>query len=76
MSAGSLGTVTPNSYMMEVATAVRSRRRQLGVDQETVARLAGVSRKAVSEIERAKPTIRVDTLVKVLDAVGLEIRIS
>ena len=68
--------MTPNGYMGEVALVVRSRRRQLGVDQETVARLAGVSRKAVSEIERAKPTIRVDVLVKVLDALGLEITVS
>lgn len=68
--------MTPNGYMADVAMAVRSRRRQLGVDQETVARLAGVSRKAVSEIERAKPTIRVDVLVKVLDAVGLDLIVS
>ena len=68
--------MTPNGYMDGVAVAVRSRRRQLGVDQETVARLAGVSRKAVSEIEGAKPTIRVDVLVKVLDALGLEPTVS
>lgn len=68
--------MTPNGYMERVAVAVRARRRQLGVDQETVARLAGVSRKAVSEIEHAKPTIRVDILVKVLDAVGLEPTVS
>jgi transcriptional regulator with XRE-family HTH domain len=68
--------MTPNGYMKDVAAAVRSRRRYLGVDQETVASLAGVSRKSVSEIERAKPTIRVDVLVKVLDAVGLEPTVS
>lgn len=68
--------MTPNGYMESVAAAVRSRRHRLGVDQETVARLAGVSRKAVSEIERAKPTMRVDVLVKVLDAVGLEPTLS
>lgn len=71
-----LRLVTPNGYMDEVASAVRLRRRQLGIDQETVARLAGVSRKAVSEIEGAKETIRVDVLVKVLDAVGLQPTVS
>ncbi len=66
----------PISYMEAIGRAVRSRRKQLLVDQQTVADLAGVSRKAVSDIERGKPTIRFDVLAKVLTAVGLQIDVS
>lgn len=61
----------PIGYMQGVGATLRDRRRQLGLDQMTVALLAGVSRKSVSEMERGKATIRVDTLVRVLDVVGL-----
>lgn len=65
----------PIGYMQALGVAVRTRRKALGIDQETVASLAGVSRKAVSEIERGKPTMRMDTVVRVLDALGLELEV-
>lgn len=66
----------PISYMDTIGTAIRARRKELQVDQQTVADLAGVSRKAVSDIERGKATIRFDVLAKVLTAVGLKIEVS
>ena len=68
--------MTPISYMDMFGQTVKDRRRLLQVDQQTVADLAGVSRKAVSDIERGKPTIRFDILAKVVTAVGLGIEIS
>lgn len=68
--------MTPIGYMSEVGTLVRKRRKALGVTQATVAQLAGVSRKAVSEIERGKPTVRVDVLTRVLEAIGLRWDVS
>lgn len=62
--------------MDDIGGAVRARRKQLRIDQQTVADLAGVSRKAVSDIERGKPTIRFDVLAEVLTAVGLRIDVS
>ena len=66
----------PISYMEAFADVVRARRSALGIDQATVADLAGVSRKAVSDVERGKATIRFDTLSKITDALGLTIEIS
>ncbi len=66
-----MADMTPNGYMDVVGGQVRSRRRALRIDQQTLANLAGVSRKSVSEIERGKATIRMDVLVAVLDALGL-----
>jgi y4mF family transcriptional regulator len=68
--------MTPIGYMSEVGKLVRKRRKALGVTQAIVAQLAGVSRKAVSEIERGKPTVRVDVLTRVLEAVGLQWDVS
>jgi y4mF family transcriptional regulator len=62
--------------MDQIGKIARARRKQLGIDQETAARLAGVSRKSVSEIERGKPTVRFDVLVRVLDVLGLKLEVS
>ncbi|MEX1004230.1 MAG: helix-turn-helix domain-containing protein [Acidimicrobiia bacterium] len=68
--------MTPNGYMDEIAVVIRRRRRELGIDQETTAQLAGVSRKSVSEIERGKRTVRLDVLMRVVDVLGLRMEIS
>jgi y4mF family transcriptional regulator len=62
--------------MDEIAEVVRARRKELGIDQETAAQLAGVSRKLVSDIERGKRTVRMDVLISVLDVLGLELQVS
>jgi y4mF family transcriptional regulator len=62
----------------EVAAAlgrtVALRRRALRVTQEDLALLAGVSVRFISSLERGKATVRLDTLIAVLDALGLELR--
>jgi y4mF family transcriptional regulator len=68
--------MTPIGYIDELPGIVRGRRRELGIDQETAARLAGVSRKTISEIERGKQTIRLDVIIRVLDVLGLRLGIS
>jgi y4mF family transcriptional regulator len=68
--------MTPIGYIDELPNIVKGRRKELGIDQETAARLAGVSRKTISEIERGKQTIRLDILLRVLDVLGLRLGIS
>jgi HTH-type transcriptional regulator / antitoxin HipB len=53
---------------------IAQRRRDLAVSQEDLAALAGVSVRFLSSLERGKPTVRLDTLLAVLDALGLELR--
>lgn len=57
-----------------LATDVRRRRRNLGLRQEELADLAGTSARFISTLERGKPTVRLDKLMAVLDALGLELR--
>ena len=53
---------------------VRTRRKDLGLAQVEVAELTGVSARFVMELEQGKPTVRLDKLTAVLDAMGLTLR--
>lgn len=56
--------------------AVRARRRQLGLTQEEAAELAGVATRTVHALETGKPTLRLDALLAVLAALGLQLRLE
>jgi len=58
----------------QLAIDVRARRKDLGLTQVEVAELAGVSDRFVMEFERGKPTVRLDKLTAVLEAMGLTLR--
>ena len=70
-----MSPMVSNGYMDMLGGQVRARRKALRTSQQTLADLAGVSRKSVSEIERGKATIRMDVLVAVLDALGLTLEV-
>lgn len=60
----------------EVANAVRTRRRALGLTQIGLAQLAGVGADFVYDVEQGKPTLRLDKLLDVLEVLGLQLRIE
>ena len=64
----------------EAATAigreVRRVRESQGLRQDELALAAGVSTRAVHQIESGKPTTRFDILVRVTAALGLEITVA
>ncbi len=53
-----------------VAEFVRARRKALGLTQRELAELAGVGVRFLSELERGKPTARVDAVNAVLAVFG------
>lgn len=71
-------------HKLEIATAeahsigvtVRRVREELGMRQDELALAAGVSTRAVHQIERGKPTSRLDTVFPVLAALGLKFRVE
>ncbi|WP_349904371.1 helix-turn-helix transcriptional regulator [Parafrigoribacterium humi] len=63
-----------SSKPADLGRTIALRRKQLGVTQEELAALAGVSVRFLSSLERGKPTVRLDTLLAVLDTLGLELR--
>lgn len=55
---------------------VRARRRTLGLTQQEVADLAGVSVRFVHTVEKGKPSLRLDRLLQVLEVLGLGLRMA
>lgn len=62
-----------DSAMASIAARVRDRRRALGLTQQDLADLAGVSERFVRFVEQGKPSVRLDALSAVLGALGLSL---
>lgn len=52
------------------------RRQHLGLRQDELAELAEVSERFVRELEHGKPSVRLDKVSEVLDALGLTLTVS
>ena len=59
-----------------LANEVRARRNQLGLRQEELADLAGVSERFVYALETGKPSVQLDKVISVLNALGLHLEIQ
>ena len=57
----------------EIGNALKIRRKEYQLRQEEVAEFARVSERFVREVEKGKRTVRLDKLIDVLAAVGLEL---
>lgn len=55
---------------VELGAAIRAERRRLGVTQKELAMAAGTGLRYLIELERGKPTARMDGVFKVLRALG------
>jgi HTH-type transcriptional regulator/antitoxin HipB len=55
---------------------VRTRRVSLGLTQRDLADMAGVSERFVRFVEQGKPSIQLDSLVAVLETLGLELTVG
>ena len=68
-------TVKNEGIFEKVARTVRDTRRVSGMTQSELARLAGVGKTAVFDIENGKRTVQWETLLKVLQALNIQIQI-
>jgi len=57
-----------------IATIVRYFRKQSGLTQQQLARLAGVGKTVVFDIEQGKETVQLNTLLKVLDVLNIQLK--
>lgn len=62
--------------MVVLGEAVVARRRELGLRQDELADLAGVSTRFVHTLEAGKPSVQLDRVEAVLDVLGLELRVE
>lgn len=63
-------------FSRTLASSVRLRRKELGLRQEELADLAGVSVRLVHTVEAGKATLQLDKLLLVLDALGLTLALE
>ncbi|MCO4252749.1 helix-turn-helix transcriptional regulator [Pseudarthrobacter raffinosi] len=65
-----------NAFGDRLAGEVRTRRAALGLTQQDLAYMAGVSERFVRFVEQGKPSIQLDSLTAVLETLGLELRLA
>ena len=59
----------------EIGTIIKERRKHLGVNQQTLADLAGVGLNTLVAIERGEGNPQLSTLLTILDTLGLQMDI-
>ncbi len=55
---------------------VKQRRKALGLRQDEAAELSGVSERFVREVESGKPSVQLDKLEALLEAMGLRLQMT
>lgn len=60
----------------EIGNAIRERRKKMGVNQQTLADLAGVAVNTLVAIERGEGNPQLSTLLTILDTLGLQADIN
>jgi HTH-type transcriptional regulator/antitoxin HipB len=60
----------------DLGLAIRDRRKQLGLDQQTLARRAGVSRQWLIEVEQGKTRAAIGLLLQTVRALDLELQLT
>jgi y4mF family transcriptional regulator len=71
-----MSTIVLAKDVADLGKVIRERRRQLRLDQNQLADLTSVSRRFISALESGKATVRLDKLLVVLEALGLEIHLA
>ena len=59
----------------QLGDALRASRKQLGLTQPQLALAAGVGVRFVVDLEAGKPTLRLENILRVIDALGGEIQL-
>lgn len=60
----------------DIGQIIRDTRKSMGLRQEALAGAAGVGLRFLVELERGKPSVRLDKMLAVLDALGLELDVK
>jgi y4mF family transcriptional regulator len=65
-----------DAFFQQIAERVRAERRRQGMDQQTLAMVANVAVRSVHRIEQGEETVRLDILLRVLAALGLQLAVT
>lgn len=62
--------------LKQVGSTIKNRRKKLGINQQTLADLAGVAVNTLVAIERGEGNPQLSTLLTILDTLGLQMDIN
>ena len=65
-----------NMDTKEIGIIIKERRKHLGVNQQTLADLAGVGLNTLVAIERGEGNPQLNTLLAIIDTLGLQVDIN
>jgi y4mF family transcriptional regulator len=65
-----------NMDIKEIGVIIKERRKHLGVNQQTLADLAGVGLNTLVAIERGEGNPQLSTLLTILETLGLQVNIN
>jgi HTH-type transcriptional regulator/antitoxin HipB len=60
----------------QLGAALRAARKQLGLTQPQLGLAAGVGVRFIVDLEAGKPTVRLENVLRVIDALGEELQLS
>lgn len=63
-------------FHQALAEIITRHRKAAGLSQSQLAELAGVGKTVIFDLEHAKPTVRLDILLKVLNVLNITIELS
>ena len=61
---------------IELGYVIKTRRKALKIDQQTLALLAGVGLNTVVAVERGEGNPKISTILSLLDTMGLQIKVT
>jgi len=73
---GKLNAMTSIHTPAELGAALRGARKNLGLTQPQLALAAGVGVRFIVDLEAGKPTLRLQPLMRVIDALGGELHLK
>ena len=62
--------------MKDFAAAIRKQRKSLGLTQQQLGQFAGCGSLFIHDLEKGKPTVRLNKLVDVLKVLGLQLTLE
>ncbi|WP_026600754.1 helix-turn-helix transcriptional regulator [Methylomonas sp. 11b] len=63
-------------YTQQLGQALRAARKQLGLTQSELALAAGVGVRFIVDLEAGKPTVRLETVMRVIEALGGQVMLD
>jgi HTH-type transcriptional regulator/antitoxin HipB len=66
----------PESQSVAIGEAIRQYRKKAGLTQLQLAELAEVGKTVVFDIEKGKPTVQLDTVLKILSVLNIHLKLE